>query len=124
MPTQPQSVYQNRLLGSLGSFLRQAGVSPTRSMGVMTAAWSRKLPPAAYIAPAAKGYRSELGSASTRERRVLLGVTDYAAIPAVYWEDAKVREALHKALQRAITAGMRSIPGCSIGVKEGVTVRT
>ena len=36
----------------------------------------------------------------------------------------EVREALHRVLQRAITGGVREIPGCSVGVEESLTLRT
>jgi hypothetical protein len=70
-----------------------------------------------------KGVKTDSGSVSARDRWVLQGIHDMDAIPPSYWRDALVIEALKKVLQRAITAGEREIPGCSIGVEEGLTRR-
>jgi hypothetical protein len=70
-----------------------------------------------------RGVRTDSGTVSGRERWVLLGITDMDAIPPSYWGDPVVIEALKKVLQRAITGGVREIPGCSIGLEEGLTRR-
>ena len=70
-----------------------------------------------------RGVKTDSGSISGRERYVLLGITNMDEIPPSYWGDEVVIEALKKVLQRAITAGAREIPGCSIGVEEGLTRR-
>jgi hypothetical protein len=54
---------------------------------------------------------------------VLLGISDHDLIPPSYWHDPLVLEALRKVLQRAITGGVREIPGCSVGLEEGLTRR-
>lgn len=80
---------------------------------------------AALAVPAAptKGVRTDTGSVTERERWVLQGVHDYDAVPPSYWETKEVRDALHKVLQKAITGGVREIPGCAIGIEEGLTRR-
>ncbi len=70
-----------------------------------------------------RGVRTDSGSVSGRERWVLLGIHDMDLIPPSYWVDPVVIDALKKVLQRAITAGAREIPGCSVGVEEGLTRR-
>jgi hypothetical protein len=70
-----------------------------------------------------RGTKTDSGTVSARERWVLQGIHDMDAIPPSYWRDEVVIEALKKVLQRAITAGERNIPGCSIGVEEGLTRR-
>jgi hypothetical protein len=71
----------------------------------------------------ARGTKTDSGSVSARERWVLLGVVDHDLIPPSYWHDPLVLEALRKVLQRAITGGVREIPGCSVGLEEGLTRR-
>jgi len=75
-------------------------------------------------AAAGRGIRTDSGSNTERQRWVLQGVHDYDLVPPSYWETSEVREALHRALQRAITGGVREIPGCSIGQEESLTRRT
>lgn len=70
-----------------------------------------------------RGVKTDSGSVSGRERWVLLGIHDMDAVPPSYWRDPVVVEALRKVIQRAITGGVREIPGCSIGVEEGLTRR-
>lgn len=70
-----------------------------------------------------RGVRTDSGTVSSRERWVLLGITDADLIPPSYWGDPTVMEALRKVLQRAITGGVREIPGCSIGLEESLTRR-
>jgi len=70
-----------------------------------------------------RGVRTDSGTVSGRERWVLQGIHDMDAIPPSYWRDEVVIEALKKVLQRAITAGERQIPGCSIGIEESLTRR-
>ncbi len=70
-----------------------------------------------------RGVKTDSGSVSARERWVLQGIHDMDLVPPSYWRDPLVVEALKKVLQRAITAGAREIPGCSIGVEEGLTRR-
>jgi hypothetical protein len=70
-----------------------------------------------------RGTRTDSGSVSARERYVLQGIHDMDLIPPSYWADPLVIEALKKVLQRAITGGVREIPGCSIGLEEGLTRR-
>jgi hypothetical protein len=73
--------------------------------------------------PMPKGIRTDSGSVTTRKRWVLLGIHDLDKVPQVYWRDPAVIEVLKKVLQRAITAGAREIPGCSIDEEEGLTRR-
>lgn len=73
---------------------------------------------------ATRGVKTDSGSVTERQRWVLQGVFDYDLVPPSYWETPEVREALHKVLQRAITGGVRQIPGCSIGIEESLTRRT
>lgn len=87
-------------------------------------AWAEADESAARARAATKGVKTDSGSVTARERWVLHGVHDYDAIPPSFWEDPLVREALHRVLQRAITGGAREIPGCSIGLEEGLTRRT
>lgn len=70
-----------------------------------------------------RGTRTDSGTVSERQRWVLLGILDADLIPPSYWGDPTVIEALKKVLQRAITGGARVIPGCSIGLEEGLTRR-
>jgi hypothetical protein len=70
-----------------------------------------------------RGVKTDSGSVSSRERWVLQGIHDMDLIPPSYWADPIVIEALKKVLQRAITGGVREIPGCSIGLEEGLTRR-
>ena len=70
-----------------------------------------------------RGTKTDSGSVSARERWVLLGIIDHDLIPPSYWHDPLVLEALRKVLQRAITGGVREIPGCAIGVEEGLSRR-
>jgi len=71
----------------------------------------------------ARGIRTDSGTSSTKERWVLHGIHDLDAVPLIYWRDDAVVEALTKVVQRAIRGGQREIPGCSIGLEEGLAVR-
>jgi len=75
-------------------------------------------------AAATRGVKTDSGSVTERQRWVLQGVHDYDLVPPSYWETPEVRESLHRVLQRAITGGLREIPGCSIGLEESLTRRT
>jgi multidrug efflux pump subunit AcrA (membrane-fusion protein) len=70
-----------------------------------------------------RGTKTDSGSVSARERWVLLGITDMDLIPPSYWRDPIVVEALKRVLQRAITGGVREIPGTAIGIEEGLSRR-
>ena len=70
-----------------------------------------------------RGTRTDSGSVSARETFVLAGIHDLDAVPQAYWSDPIVLEALKKVLSRAIRAGVRDIPGCSITVEESLTRR-
>ncbi len=70
-----------------------------------------------------RGVRTDSGSVSERQRYVVQGITDPDKVPAIYWHDPIVLEALRKVLQRAVTAGAREIPGVAIGLEEGLTRR-
>lgn len=70
-----------------------------------------------------RGTRTDSGSVSARERWVLQGIHDMDLIPPSYWHDPLVIDALKRVLQRAITGGVREIPGCSVGLEEGLTRR-
>ncbi len=70
-----------------------------------------------------RGTRTDSGSVTAREAYVLGGIHDLDAVPVVYWRDPVVIEALKKVISRAIRAGAREIPGCSIVVEEALTRR-
>lgn len=73
---------------------------------------------------ATRGIKTDSGSNTERQRWVLQGVYDYDLVPPSYWETDEVRDALHRVLQRAVTGGLREIPGCSVGLEESLTRRT
>jgi hypothetical protein len=70
-----------------------------------------------------RGTKTDSGSVTARDRWVLQGIIDHDLIPPSYWHDPLVLDALAKVLQRAITGGVREIPGCAIGVEEGLSRR-
>jgi hypothetical protein len=63
------------------------------------------------------------GSTSFREVFELKAIAKYEDVPEQYKRAAPVMEALKKVLQAAIRGGVRSIPGCEIGVEEKLAVR-
>lgn len=69
-----------------------------------------------------KGVRTDSGSVSERHRFVVQGF-DPDKVPTTYWRDPIVIEALRRVLQKAVTAGVREIPGVAIGVEEALTRR-
>jgi hypothetical protein len=70
-----------------------------------------------------RGVKTDSGSVSMRDRWVLQGIHDMDAVPPSYWRHPAVIEALKRVLQAAITAGAHEIPGCAIGLEEGLTRR-
>lgn len=70
-----------------------------------------------------KGTRTDSGSVTAREAYVLGGIHNFDLVPQAYWRDPMVIEALKKVISRAIRAGAREIPGCSIVVEEALTRR-
>jgi hypothetical protein len=79
---------------------------------------------AAAPLPMPKGTWTASGKATETNRYVLLGIHNYAEIPDTYKQDPAVLDALKKVLQKAITAGARDIPGCSIGEEQGLRRNT
>ena len=69
-----------------------------------------------------RGVKTDSGSVSSRERWTFT-IGDMDLIPPSYWRDPIVVEALKRVLQRAITGGVREIPGVAIYVEEGLTRR-
>ena len=63
------------------------------------------------------------GSVGTTERYVLQGIVNLELIPKAYWRDPVVIAALEKVLRAAVKAGYHEIPGCAIGIEEGIAVR-
>jgi hypothetical protein len=63
------------------------------------------------------------GSTHVREVFELKAISKYEDVPEQYKRAAPVMEALKKVLQAAIRGGVRSIPGCEIGVEEKLAVR-
>lgn len=85
---------------------------------------SRAMATASVAGPevAPKTYRGDDGAVATRERWVVLGISNIDAVPVIYRHDARVLEALHKVLQAAVTAGAREIEGVEIGCEERTRV--
>ena len=70
-----------------------------------------------------RGYKTDSGATSASERYVLLGFTDMDLVPPSYWRHEKVIDALKSVIQAAIKSGVREVPGCAIGIEEGLTRR-
>ena len=73
--------------------------------------------------PMTRGVKTEVGAVSERGRFVLAGFSDMDLVPPSYWRDPVVLEALKRVLQRAITAGLKEIPGCVVEWEEGLLRR-
>lgn len=73
--------------------------------------------------PMTRGVKTDSGTLSERTTWVLQGIHNLDEVPKEYWRDERVIAALEVALRAAVRAGIRQIPGCSIG-EEGKFQRT
>lgn len=74
--------------------------------------------------PMLRGVRTDSGSVSERTRLVVQGIHNLDEVPKAYWHDPVTVEALTRVLQKAVTGGVKQIPGVSIGEEQGLTRRT